>query len=73
MSNQEHPGMITFVNEETNTVHQKHFSEFEEGRWMVDGIPVVKVVFIPLEGNRAKVCHFSADGRLLQTSVGTTE
>ena len=73
MSNQEHPGMITFVNEEKNTVHQKHFSEFEDGRWMVNRIPVVKVVFIPFEGNEFKVCEYSAEGKLLRTTVGTVE
>jgi hypothetical protein len=72
MSN-EHPGMITFVNEEMKTEEIVNISEFPEDKHFVNGIPVVKVVFIPMDGNRAKICEFGPGDRLLQVHDGTVE
>jgi hypothetical protein len=71
MSNQEHPGFITFVNEETKTEEIVNILEVPEDEHFVNGIPVVKVVFIPMDGNRAKICEFGPRDRLLQVHDGT--
>jgi hypothetical protein len=70
MSNQ-HPGFIVYINEKTNTEERVDISEIPKDEHFVNGIPIVKVVLIPFEGNRAKVCEFGPGDRLLQTHSGT--
>jgi hypothetical protein len=70
---QEHPGFITYVNEETKTEEKVPISEIDPEQHFSHGIPIVKVVFIRLDGNSAKVCEFGPGDRLLLIHNGTVE
>jgi hypothetical protein len=71
MSNEEHPGFIVYVNEKTKTEERVNISEVPPDEHFVNGIPIVKVVFIPMDGNRAKFCEFGPGDRLLQVHDAT--
>jgi hypothetical protein len=70
MSNQEHPGFIVYVDEEMKTEKILNISEVPPDEHFISGVPVVKVVFIPMDGNRAKFCVGPGD-RLLAAHSAT--
>ena len=68
MSNQSHPGKITFVNGTTTTVEDA--STVPESIRFAEGVPVVKVVAMT-EGDRRIIREYGVDGTLLRSTVQT--